>query len=293
MSQEVIIRTHSPETALSYRNGNRPSEHYARLSLALPERMLQVNTQADLDRLEAEIDKLPGRAQIRSSGAYYRAQTIAQTRIRTAGIFAFDQSSSIKPLAFGSGMALYFDRRFGFFFCEPNLYRMGDDEISVNLAISTFLLFAPDAMTEKEAKKHIKEFMPIAKTIAEDIQRGHWPVELAGHVPQPCEYTVKIMKFGYDEVDAEMSPDKDGNIVLQYRDEFYAWYGGFRDHSNQWDFSPWEKDDREGWAVKEFAENIPEGPIKRQYVGFLKDIRHLQHGLSLVTDQDAGSKTRH
>lgn len=295
MTQEVSTRIHSADVALSYRNGNRPSEHAARLALRLPEMMLQVNTITDLIRLEAAIDQHPGRDQIRRSGAYHRARAVAQKRLRTAELFAFDRGNGISPLAFGSGMSLYFDRRFGFFFCEPNLYRIGDDEVFADLALSTFLLFAPDTMTEKEAKKRIKDFMPIAETIAADIQRGHWPEDLIEHVTPPCEYIIKIMKFGYDEVDPEMSPDEDGNIALQYRDEFYAWFGAFRGRSNRWSFTPWEKDDLEAWAIQEFIENIPEGPVKRQYAGFLQDARHLQRDLFLMTDsQEVGaSKTCH
>ncbi|MBU2759708.1 hypothetical protein [Acidithiobacillus sulfurivorans] len=293
MSQEVITRTPSTEADVSYRNGNRPSEQYARISLTLPEMARRVSTQADLDLLKARINQIPGHDQIRRSGAYHRAMAIAQTRIRTASLFGFDKVGGIKALAYGSGMALYFDRRFGFFFCEPNLYTMGDDNFSVTIAISTFILFAPDSMTEKEAKKRIKEFLPIGKALAEDIQRNYMSMDVFCDLKKPCEYMVKVMKFGYDEVDHEMGTDENGDVAMRYQDEFYTWYGAFRDRRDQWSFSVWEKEELLSWSVHEFIDNISEGPIKRQYAGFLKDIQYLQRDLFLSHDQDTESRTHH
>lgn len=291
MSQEVQ-KISRAAIAPSRHSGDRFSEQVARLSLRLPELALLVDTQADLDSLEAAIDQHPGRDQIRRSGAYHRAMSIVQKRLRTAEMFTFDRGGGVSPLAYGSGRALYFDREFGFFFCEPNLYTVSDGDVDLDLVVSTFFLFAPDAMTEKEAKKRIKAFLPIAGTIAGDVQRGHWPEDLVGHVAWPCEYAVKIMKFGYDDPGS----DQHGRSTLECKDEFYSWFEAFRGKNNRWVFTPGEKDAMEDWSIQEFIENIPEGPVRRQYADFLKDMRCLQKSFLLMNDakrETGTSKTRH
>ena len=290
MPQEVHIRKRSSENALSIHGGDRPSEVYARFSLSLPERVLQVTTQEDLDQLEAEIDGVPGHAQIRQSGAYYRARAIAQTRIHTAQLFAFDRGSSIRPLVYGCGMSLFFDRDFGFFFCAPNVYTLGDHEI----LISTFFLFSADTETERQARKRLRDFMPTAKVIADDIQRRRTSVEDACEIVPRTEFIVKLMKFGYDEEDPSMGCDGDGNKFTQYRDIFYTWYIAYFNTRNRWVYEPCEKDEHglEGWAVKDFIHNIQNGPIKRRYAAFMADARHQQMGLILDLGADQEHRNR-